>query len=160
DPSADLAADPGDRYRRNRIHPPQDHRDARRGLRRASSVRRTGRGDSACGSPACAAQRPDRWRGGSVGGDRRANRSAHDGCTPLKLLRDLLFPLIAVVCAFAVGAVVVLIIGDSPIEVYGLLLGSAFSWPDGIGYTLFFATPLIFTGLAVAVALRGGLLNI
>jgi general nucleoside transport system permease protein len=78
----------------------------------------------------------------------------------LRLLRELLFPLIAVLCAFAVGAIVVLIIGDSPIETYRLLLGSAFSWPDGIGYTLFLATPLIFTGLAVAVALRGGLLNI
>jgi simple sugar transport system permease protein len=76
------------------------------------------------------------------------------------LLRALLFPLIAVLCAFAVGALVVLFIGDSPVETYRLLLGSAFSWPDGIGYTLFFATPLIFTGLAVAVALRGGLLNI
>ncbi len=41
-----------------------------------------------------------------------------------------------------------------------MLLGSAFSWPDGIGYTLFNATPLIFTGLAVAVAFRCGLLNI
>jgi simple sugar transport system permease protein len=75
-------------------------------------------------------------------------------------LRGLLLPLIAVLCAFAVGALVVLFIGDSPVETYRLLLGSAFSWPDGIGYTLFFATPLIFTGLAVAVALRGGLLNI
>jgi ABC-type uncharacterized transport system permease subunit len=78
----------------------------------------------------------------------------------VKFLRALLFPLIAVLCAFAVGALVVLFIGDSPVETYRLLLGSAFSWPDGIGYTLFFATPLIFTGLAVAVALRGGLLNI
>jgi len=74
--------------------------------------------------------------------------------------RDLLFPLVAVLCAFAVGALVVLFIGDSPVETFRLLLGSAFSWPDGIGYTLFFATPLIFTGLAVAVAFRGGLLNI
>ena len=78
----------------------------------------------------------------------------------MKFLRELLFPLIAVLSAFAVGALVVLFIGDSPAETYRLLLGSAFSWPDGIGYTLFFATPLIFTGLAVAVALRGGLLNI
>jgi len=78
----------------------------------------------------------------------------------VKFLRELLFPLIAVLSAFAVGALVVLFIGDSPAETYRLLLGSAFSWPDGIGYTLFFATPLIFTGLAVAVALRGGLLNI
>ena len=53
-----------------------------------------------------------------------------------------------------------LAIGDSPIETYRLLIGSALSWPDGIGYTLFYATPLIFTGLAVAVAFRAGLLNI
>ena len=75
-------------------------------------------------------------------------------------LGELRFPLIAVLCAFAVGALIVLFVGDSPVDVFRLLLGSAFSWPDGIGYTLFFATPLIFTGLAVAVALRGGLLNI
>jgi general nucleoside transport system permease protein len=78
----------------------------------------------------------------------------------MKLFRELLFPLIAVVCAFLVGGIVVLLIGDSPIETYRLLIGSAFSWPDGIGYTLFYATPLIFTGLAVAIAFRCGLLNI
>jgi general nucleoside transport system permease protein len=78
----------------------------------------------------------------------------------MKLLRELLFPLIAVIAAFLVGGIVVLFIGDSPFETYRLLIGSAFSWPDGIGYTLFYATPLIFTGLAVAVALRCGLLNI
>ena len=78
----------------------------------------------------------------------------------MKLLRELLFPLIAVAAAFVVGAIVVLLIGDDPIETYRLLIGSALSWPDGIGYTLFYATPLIFTGLAVAVALRCGLLNI
>jgi ABC-type uncharacterized transport system permease subunit len=78
----------------------------------------------------------------------------------MKLFREILFPLIAVVAAFIVGGLVVWLIGDSPIETYRLLIGSAFSWPDGIGYTLFYATPLIFTGLAVAVAFRCGLLNI
>jgi len=78
----------------------------------------------------------------------------------MKLLRELLFPFIAVVAAFVVGGIFVLAIGDSPIETYRQLLGNAFSWPDGIGYTLFNATPLIFTGLAVAVAFRCGLLNI
>lgn len=78
----------------------------------------------------------------------------------MKLLRELLFPLIAVVAAFIVGGIVVLLIGDDPIQTYKLLIGSALSWPDGIGYTLFYATPLIFTGLAVSVALRCGLLNI
>src|ERR671914_2350665 len=78
----------------------------------------------------------------------------------MKLLREIMFPVIAVLAAFVVGGIVVFLIGDSPIETYRLLVGSAFSWPDGIGYTLFYATPLIFTGLAVAVAFRCGLLNI
>src|SRR3954469_23768834 len=78
----------------------------------------------------------------------------------MKYLREALFPIVAVACAFLVGSVVILLIGDSPVQTYRLLIGSAFSWPDGIGYTLFFATPLIFTGLAVAVAFRCGLLNI
>lgn len=84
------------------------------------------------------------------------------------LLRELLFPLIAVLAAFIIGGLVVLAIGDSPIEVYRLLLSSAFSFYDALGnftfdnwgYTLFYATPLIFTGLAVALAFKCGLLNI
>ena len=75
-------------------------------------------------------------------------------------MRVLLFPFIAVVAAFVVGGAFVLAIGDNPIETYRLLIGSALWWPDGIGYTLFLATPLIFTGLAVSVAFRAGLLNI
>jgi simple sugar transport system permease protein len=78
----------------------------------------------------------------------------------MKLLRELLFPLIAVVAAFVVCGILILIIGDNPLETYRLLFGSALSWPVGIGYTLFYATPLIFTGLAVLVAFRCGLLNI
>src|SRR5918912_2020269 len=78
----------------------------------------------------------------------------------MKLLRELVPPLVAVLAAFAVGGVIVWLVGDNPFQVYGLLLGSALTWPDGIGYTLFYATPLIFTGLAVAVAFRCGLLNI
>jgi general nucleoside transport system permease protein len=78
----------------------------------------------------------------------------------MKLLRELLVPVAAVLAAFVIGGIVVLAIGDDPIETYRLLIGSAFSWPDGIGYTLFYATPLIFTGLAVAIAFRCGLLNI
>src|SRR5689334_25263535 len=78
----------------------------------------------------------------------------------MKRARTLLFPIIAVIGAFVAGGIVVLAIGDDPIETYRLLIGSALSWPDGIGYTLFYATPFIFTGLAVAVGFRCGLLNI
>ncbi len=84
------------------------------------------------------------------------------------LLRELLFPLIAVISAFLIGGVIVLAIGDNPIEVYRLLISSAFGLFDALGnftfdnwgYTLFYATPLIFTGLAVALSFKCGLLNI
>jgi general nucleoside transport system permease protein len=76
------------------------------------------------------------------------------------LLRELFFPLIAVVAAFLVGGIIVWMVGDSPLLVYELFFTSAFGTVDGIGYTLFYATPLIFTGLAVAVAFKCGLLNI
>ncbi|MGE0129868.1 MAG: ABC transporter permease [Blastocatellales bacterium] len=84
------------------------------------------------------------------------------------LLRELLFPLIAVMAAFVIGGVIVLAIGDSPVKVYRLLVSSAFGLFDALGnftfdnwgYTLFQATPLIFTGLAVALAFKCGLLNI
>jgi len=84
------------------------------------------------------------------------------------LFREMMFPLLAVVAAFAVGAIIILAIGDNPLEVYRILLSSAFGFYDALGnftfdnwgYTLFYATPLIFTGLAVALALKCGLLNI
>jgi ABC-type uncharacterized transport system permease subunit len=78
----------------------------------------------------------------------------------MKLIRGLIFPIMAIAAAFIVGGIIVALIGDDPILTYRLLIGSALSWPDGIGYTLFYATPLIFTGLAVAVGFRCGLLNI
>jgi simple sugar transport system permease protein len=76
------------------------------------------------------------------------------------LLRELAFPLMAVAAAFLVGGVIVWIVGDSPLLVYELFFTSAFGTIDGIGYTLFYATPLIFTGLAVSVAFKCGLFNI
>ena len=92
--------------------------------------------------------------------DPAAAKPAEVGMLMTGGLKAFLFPVIAVVAAFVVGGVFVLLIGDNPIETYRLLIGSALWWPDGIGYTLFLATPLIFTGLAVAVAFRAGLLNI
>jgi len=77
-----------------------------------------------------------------------------------KFLLDLLFPALAIVFAFVLGGGIVWVIGDSPLAVYELFFSSAFGSIDGISYTLFYATPLIFTGLAVSVAFKCGLLNI
>jgi simple sugar transport system permease protein len=78
----------------------------------------------------------------------------------MKIFREILSPLIAVIAAFVVGGIIVLLIGDNPLQTYALLVGNSFGSLKDIGYMLFYATPLIFTGLAVAVAFRCGLLNI
>jgi ABC-type uncharacterized transport system permease subunit len=72
----------------------------------------------------------------------------------------LVFPLVAILISFAIGAVIMLATGNNPIEAYGALLRGAFGSPLAVGRTLLNATPLIFTGLAVAVAFRAGLFNI
>ena len=46
-----------------------------------------------------------------------------------KFARDLLFPLIAVVAAFMVGGILILLVVDNPIEAYRLLLGSGPALP-------------------------------
>ncbi len=72
----------------------------------------------------------------------------------------LLFPVIAIVIAFAIGALIVLATGNNPVAAYVALLQGAVGDSNAIGRTLLNATPLIFTGLAVAVAFRAGLFNI
>ncbi|MBA3353359.1 MAG: ABC transporter permease, partial [Blastocatellia bacterium] len=78
----------------------------------------------------------------------------------MKILREIIWPVVAVLAAVIVGGVIVLLIGDNPFVAFYHMIGNSFGSLNDIGYTLFIATPLIFTGLAVAVAFRCGLLNI
>jgi simple sugar transport system permease protein len=67
---------------------------------------------------------------------------------------------LAMLIAALAGSLLIWFIGKSPLEVYGLLLKSTWGTSYGIGQVLFKATPLILTGLSVAVAFRVGLFNI
>lgn len=78
----------------------------------------------------------------------------------MKIFREIVWPLIAVLAAFFVGGIIILILGDNPLTTYSLLLSSSFGSIRDFAWMLHYATPLIFTGLAVAVAFRCGLLNI
>jgi general nucleoside transport system permease protein len=69
-------------------------------------------------------------------------------------------PFISVVIALLVGSVVILVSGHSPVEAYAAMFYGAFGGVRQIGETLLRATPLIFTGLAVAYGFRSGLFNI
>ncbi len=72
----------------------------------------------------------------------------------------VLVPLISLILAAFVSALVLLAIGQSPVEAFNVMvdgaLGSAYGW----GYTLYYTTSFIFTGLAVTVAFHAGLFNI
>ena len=72
-----------------------------------------------------------------------------------------LFPvLVGALVALVVGDVLILGVGQSPAEVYRLLLEGTWGNPYGFAQVLYKATTLTFTGLAVALALRAGLFNI
>jgi ABC-type uncharacterized transport system permease subunit len=82
---------------------------------------------------------------------------------PIELPRwiDLVvLPLVNLAMAFAVSALVLLAIGQDPVQVLVLLVKGAFGSRGGIGYTLYYTTTFVFTGLAVAVAFHAGLFNI
>ena len=71
-----------------------------------------------------------------------------------------LLPLLNLGAAFVVSGLIVLLLGENPLEALRLLIFGAFGYEEAIGYTLFYATSFIFTGLAVAIAFHCGLFNI
>jgi simple sugar transport system permease protein len=80
---------------------------------------------------------------------------------PLPAWADIvLLPLINIALAFITVSIIVRLNGVDPFHALSLLVAGALGSPESIGYTLYYATNFIFTGLAVAVAFHGGLFNI
>src|SRR5512140_3052075 len=75
-------------------------------------------------------------------------------------MRKLLPPVLAVAPGLALGWAVTWMAGENPWHVFMILGKGAFGSSYDLGMTLFYATPLIFTGLSVAVAFQAGLFNI
>ncbi len=67
---------------------------------------------------------------------------------------------LVLVLAIAAALVIAMAAGENPLVVGRVLLNGAFGSVTNFGYTLYYATPLIFTGLSVAWALRAGLFNV
>ena len=72
----------------------------------------------------------------------------------------VLVPLISLLLAALLSALVILGIGENPIEALKLMVEGALLRSAGWGYTLYYATNFIFTGLAVSVAFHAKLFNI
>ena len=78
-----------------------------------------------------------------------------------KLTQNTVFlSVISLILSLLVAGLVMMIAGYSPIEGYSARFTGAFGSVDNIAQTLGTATPLIFAGLAMAFAARGGMFNI
>ena len=71
-----------------------------------------------------------------------------------------LIPIVAVLVAMLLAAILIKLQGLNPITAYKSLFKTAFGSIEGLGVTLGKSTPLVLSGLAVAVGLRAGLFNI
>lgn len=71
----------------------------------------------------------------------------------------MLIPLISLLLAFLISGLVVIFIGKDPIEAVKVMVSGALG-KFGIGYTIYYTTNFIFTGLAVAVAFHASMFNI
>lgn len=67
---------------------------------------------------------------------------------------------VSIFMAICLGAVIIIINGDNPLIAYKTMFVKSFGTPQTLANSLAVATPLIFTGLSVAVAFRTGLDNI
>lgn len=75
-------------------------------------------------------------------------------------LLDVGMPILAVAGALLVGALLLWMLGKSPVEAYGVLVRGALGNVSGIAQTLTKATPLLLVGLGICIAFRGGVINI
>jgi simple sugar transport system permease protein len=71
-----------------------------------------------------------------------------------------LIPALNLLLAFLVAGLVVLFIGENPVEAMRILLQGSLGSSYAVGFTLYYATTFVFTGLSVAIAYHAGLFNI
>lgn len=72
----------------------------------------------------------------------------------------VLVPLISVLLAAFLSALLILAIGESPVAAFNLMVQGTLFRSSGWGYMLYYTTNFIFTGLAVSVAFHAALFNI
>jgi simple sugar transport system permease protein len=73
---------------------------------------------------------------------------------------EILKPVLAALVGLLLGVGITWLSGEDPLHVAGVLFDGAFGSSYSLGMTLFYTTPLIFTGLAVALPFHAGLFNI
>ena len=72
----------------------------------------------------------------------------------------VLLPLLALLAALLVGAVLLVLLGVNPLEAYGAMVSGVFGSVSGITQSIVKATPLLLVGLGICIAFRASVINI
>lgn len=72
----------------------------------------------------------------------------------------LLTPVVSVILAFLLSAAIILVVGADPFKAFGAMLSGAFGSQTALATTAVRMTPILFTGLAVALSFRAGIFNV
>lgn len=78
----------------------------------------------------------------------------------IKKLSGLFVPLISILLAFIIGAIIMAALGANPLDAYQYLIKGSLGTINALGNTLNKATPLIFTGLCACFAYKCGVFNL
>lgn len=73
--------------------------------------------------------------------------------------KKLLNSLLPVLLAFVIGGIIMAVIGENPLEVYSVMLRESLFSANGFANTLHYASPLILTGLAIAITFKANIYN-
>lgn len=80
---------------------------------------------------------------------------------PLPRWADIgVLPILNILAALIVSGLIIALIGEDPFAALAVMFKGAFVYEGGLGYTLYYTTNFIFTGLAVAVAFHAAMFNI
>jgi len=75
-------------------------------------------------------------------------------------LEIIVIPILNIIMALLAAGLIMFAIGVDPIEALRIMIYGALGYDYAIGFTLYYTTNFIFTGLAVAVAFHASLFNI
>lgn len=72
----------------------------------------------------------------------------------------IVLPILNLLAAFFVCGLIIFALGENPFNAISVMIKGAFVYPGSVGYTLYYTTNFIFTGLAVAMAFHAMMFNI
>ena len=78
----------------------------------------------------------------------------------IKFLKNLFSISLSIIVTFLITSLIIILVGKNPFEIFSIMFSDVLGSRYGLGQTLFKATPLIITGIGVAICFHASLFNI